>query len=118
MLDAGALRHRLEIQQNLGEGTYDSEYGAVAENWDTVATIWASVTTLSGREAEHARQLDAQASHRIEHRYYRDLTVRHRYLLTDGDRTRIFHIGHLDDIDQRRVKHVALVGEIVPASTT
>lgn len=109
-LSAGALRHRVTVQKNSGEGTYDASYGQVTDNWTDLEKIQASVTTLSGRELEFARQIVADATHRIEHRYYSLLGVKMRYKFG----SRIFHIGHLDNVEQRGVKHVALCAEVLP----
>ncbi|KAA0017110.1 phage head closure protein [Salinicola corii] len=44
---AGRLRHRVTIQRQ-GEGK--DELGQPVEGWEDVATVWAEVTGLSGRE--------------------------------------------------------------------
>lgn len=108
-LSAGTLRHRLKIQKNEGEGTYDSSYGQVTENWQTVSELQASVKTLSVRELEFSRQQVADATHQIIHRYNSLVTTKHRYKLG----SRIFAIGHIDNVENRNVTQVALCMEVL-----
>lgn len=107
-LSAGQLRHRLKIQKNAGEGTYDASYGAVTPDWQNVSELQASVRTLSGRELEYARQTVGDVTHEITHRYNSLLTIRHRYKFGD----RVFAIGHVDNVDQRNVVHKSLCMEV------
>ncbi|MCB0190645.1 MAG: phage head closure protein [Anaerolineae bacterium] len=74
---AGKLRHRVVIQQNTP--TRDTD-GAELESWSTVATVWAAVIPLSGREQfiNAEDQTVALSSTRIEMRYRSGLTTRMR----------------------------------------
>lgn len=47
-LDAGRLRHRVAIQERVQD--QDSDTGDIVESWLTLATVWAAVEPLSGRE--------------------------------------------------------------------
>jgi len=94
----GKLRHRITFQRQ--EDTKDNA-GRIVGNWIDVRTCSAEIITLSGNEAEIARQLIASATHRIRIRATRviQLTTKHRISF----RGRIFSIGHIDDVEQMRV---------------
>lgn len=59
---SGQLRHRVTIQQKAP--TRDT-YGGEVEAWTAVATVWASVEPLQGREFLEGRQIQAEVSTRI-----------------------------------------------------
>ena len=67
MMAAGTLRQRVAIQRQTV--TRDS-FGAEVVTWTDVATVWASVMALAGRELFDSRQTVAQVDHRV--------TIRHR----------------------------------------
>ncbi len=60
------LRHRVAIEQKTP--TRDT-FGGEVEAWNPVATVWASVEPLQGREYLEARQLEAEVTTRIRIRY-------------------------------------------------
>jgi len=62
----GDLRHRVTIQQLVS--SFD-EYNAPVETWQDVATVWAAVEPLSGREYFAAEQVQARVTTRITIRY-------------------------------------------------
>ena len=59
---SGMLRHRVTIEQKVP--TRDT-FGGEVETWTLVATVWASVEPLQGREYLAARQLQAELTTRI-----------------------------------------------------
>lgn len=104
MIDAGQLRHRVEIQsRTTTRGTRGQETGT----WATVATVWAKVEPLSGAEVTQARQQFASASHRVTIRYYAGLTPKHRFLFGD----RALNIEFVQNTEERNVEHVCTCGE-------
>lgn len=106
-LQAGKLRHKIQVQRNAGEGSYGS-HGEITDNWTKDFEAWASIETLSGRELELARQNFATATHRITMRYDSRLdNTRHR--IAHAGRT--FHIEHADNVDQRNIAWVLTCGE-------
>lgn len=62
MLSAGRLRDRVTIQTK--SVTRDA-YGAEVVTWATLATVWASVESLSGREYMAAQQVNAERVQRV-----------------------------------------------------
>ncbi|MBC7193869.1 phage head closure protein [Marinobacter sp.] len=68
---AGELRHRILIQR-LASG--QDEYGQPLNAWQDVATVWAKIEDLSGREYFQAQQVPtAQVSTRITIRWRPDI---------------------------------------------
>lgn len=67
----GELRHRVTLQQK--EVTED-ELKQQAEIWTDMATVWAAVEPLSGREYFAAKQINAELSVRVTIRYRKDVT--------------------------------------------
>lgn len=65
---AGRLRKRVTIQQKTTPVTQNT-YGEEAPVWETVATVWASVEPLRGREFLEARREGAEVTTRIVMRY-------------------------------------------------
>jgi len=95
---AGKLRHRVEIQE-LGETRRPD--GGVVEGWTTVATRWASVSPLSGRELFQAQVVDSDITHRVRMRHYTGLTTDHRLL---HNSTRVLNIGQILNLDERGIE--------------
>jgi len=65
-MQAGKLRHRIELQSNTP--TQDS-YGEPIASWATDDTVWASIEPLSGRELLRAQEVQAEVTTRIRIRY-------------------------------------------------
>lgn len=105
-MNAGMLRHRIQIQQ--ATETQDS-FGAVTQTWTTIATIWASIEAISGREFFDAAQVNAEITHRIRIRYRPDITTQMRA----AEGTRTFDIQAVLDPDGRRRELVLMVKEAV-----
>lgn len=80
MIQAGRLRHRVQIQ--IPVSTQDQQSGDLNADWQTVATVWAAIEPLSGREFIAAQ---AEAS-RINTR----ITIRYRTLHPDA---RLYHMA-------------------------
>ena len=68
----GSLRHRVALQQkNVTEDALKQQ----SEVWTDIATVWARIEPLSGREYAAARQINAEISVRITIRYRRGITA-------------------------------------------
>ena len=76
---AGTLRRRVTIQPY--ELVVD-DYGAPLhrESWKDVATVWASVEAVSGRDFFAARQEQSEVTHKVTIRYRGDVTAQMRVL--------------------------------------
>jgi len=60
------LRHRIVLQRP--DNTINS-FGEPVPGWTEVATVWAEVRPLSGREAEIAKSLRGNVSHSVTLRF-------------------------------------------------
>jgi SPP1 family predicted phage head-tail adaptor len=78
---AGELRQRVEIQRRTD--TQDS-VGQPIPVWSTVATVWARVEPLSGREFFTGQQLAAETDTRITIRFFSGLDARTMRAVHEG----------------------------------
>jgi len=76
----GPLRHRVTFESRK---TGRDEFGQPLEGWDVVATLWASVDPVSGRELMTAQQTQSEITHRIRCRYRAGIETAQR-ILFDG----------------------------------
>lgn len=65
-LTAQQLRHQITIQSR---STSQDATGGQVDTWSTVATVWAAIEPLQGREFFAAQQVQAETSVRIRMRY-------------------------------------------------
>jgi len=72
---AGKLRHRVTIQQATEAR---NSIGEVTRTWSALATVWANVEPLNGREFIDAQRPEVQVSHRVTMRYRSDVTPQMR----------------------------------------
>lgn len=61
-MNIGKLRHRITIQKQVNE---TNDYGAVVTKWRTLATVWADVRPISGREYFSAQQVQSEITTQI-----------------------------------------------------
>lgn len=62
----GKLRHRITLQKQVNK---PNDYGAVVPTWKNVATVWADVSPISGREYFSAQQVQSEVTTQIWMRY-------------------------------------------------
>lgn len=65
-MNIGKLRHRITLLKQVNEV---NDYGASVQTWRTVATVWAEVRPLSGREYFSAQQVQSEVTTQIWLRY-------------------------------------------------
>ena len=108
-IGAGQLKHRVRIQQ---PSVTKDALGAPTQAWVDLATVWADIQPLSGREARIADRIAAEVSHQI--------TVRYRPELDDSEavaqmrvlyRDRVFAIQAALNDDEANVAVILLVSE-------
>jgi len=63
---AGELRHRVTIQEAV---TAQNSFGEETPSWQDVATVWAAVEPLQGREYFDAQKQVAEVDTRVRVRY-------------------------------------------------
>lgn len=76
MLEAGKLRHRVTIQEQVE--TRDPRNGAVNVNWVNIATVWSAINPLSAKEFIAAQAEASKVTTRITIRYNDYITAKMR----------------------------------------
>lgn len=94
-MQVGKLRHRVEIQR-LTQGAYDS-LGEAVTTWETVATVWASVSPLTGKAFMGAKQAQSHVSHLVRMRFRGDIAPEMRVLHAG----RWLHIDAVLNVEER-----------------
>ena len=65
-MDIGKLRHRVPLQKQINA---PNDYGATVTKWRDIATVWAEIKPLSGREYFSAQQVQSEVTTQIWLRY-------------------------------------------------
>lgn len=96
---AGDLRRRVTLQSR---STIKDSFGAQSTAWSDVATVWAEVSPLSGRELMAAQSINVEISHLVTIRFQQQFAgpkavAAMRILYGD----RIFNIHASLDTDER-----------------
>lgn len=66
VMQIGKLRHRITLQKQVNTV---NDYGGAVTTWKNVATVWADVRPLSGREYFSAQQVQSEVTTQIWLRY-------------------------------------------------
>ena len=110
-MKAGKLNRRVTIEAP-PPGVSD-EYGHNDEggnrDWKVVASVWAQVTPLSGREFWRSQQVQSDITHEVVIRYRPD--VRHNQRIRYGDRT--LNIESVIDTEEAGVELRLMCKEVV-----
>lgn len=105
-MEGGKLRNRVDLQRVTV--TTDS-HGDQIKTWATLATVWASVEPLSGREFLQASQVASDVTVRIKIRGRSDITLTPKDRVQFG--SRVFDIRHVIDWGGRGVETQLLCTE-------
>lgn len=103
----GELRKLVTIQ---GESSTPDDAGGYVLSWTNLATAWAEITALNGREVYTAQHLEGRVTHRVTMRYRAGVTTDMR--LTCG--SRVFNIRAVMNSDERNRWLELLVEEGAP----
>lgn len=93
-MNIGDLRHRITIQQPVESS---NTFGEVEKTWQDVATVWASIEPLRGREYFDSQQINAEVTTRIRIRYRPGIKPKMRVVYGE----RIFDIQSVIDVEER-----------------
>ena len=96
MINARSLKDRIEIKQpsRIGDGS-----GGYSEGFEPVATVWAAVNTLNGREFWQAQQMQAEVTHKIRIRRNPDVKRSHVVFFD----SRVYEIMYILCQDKKRL---------------
>ena len=100
MRDRVTIQDRTITQDSFGQGT---------PTWFDLATVWAFVEPLSGREAWQAQMVRPDVTHQITMRAYPGLHPRMRLKLG----TRTFNIESVIDVENRGRQHTCVCKELL-----
>lgn len=65
-MNIGKLRHRVTLQKQINT---QNDYGAFVTTWQDIATIWAEIKPISGREYFEVSQVQSEVTTQIWIRY-------------------------------------------------
>ncbi len=109
MIRTGTLRKRVQIQRR---ATTQDTFGQQSDTWITLATVWADIESISGREVMAAQAVNVDISHTITVRYQsifaQPKTVVAYRVLYNG---RIFNIHSMSNAEERNAIVVLTVSE-------
>ena len=95
---AGLLRHRLALQ-SATEADSGTGSGQLDKTWTTYATVWGSITPLSGRELTEQQQVISEVTHKARIRYRSGVTSEHRIVWD----SRTFEIDNVLNWSERNI---------------
>ena len=98
----GELRQQIQLQQppTTGQDSFGALPATNDSDWTTVATVWAKISTMTGRELYQAQRIAAEASHKVIIRYYPGVSDSWRVLFG----TRKFDINAVLNLDERNAE--------------
>lgn len=76
---AARLSHQVTLQKN--ENVTDPRSGQKQQQWVDVATVWAGIEPLRGRELIAAQQVNSEVTTRIVMRWAADLLIDHSMMV-------------------------------------
>jgi SPP1 family predicted phage head-tail adaptor len=95
------IASRLKSQLLLEEESLISDgLGGQTSTWNTVATLWAEISPISGKEQLFASQLNSSVRYRLMLRYRGEVTTRMR--LRDDTNNRIFNIRSVINVEEKK----------------
>ena len=103
---AGRYRHRVVIQEKVVER---NDYGEEVITWSPVATVWADVQPIRGREYLETRQEQADVTHRVFLRWRSGMTPTMRLVF----KNRVMEIESVVDPGERRIGVEVVCREVV-----
>lgn len=107
VMKIGKLRHRVKIQAyTAGRDSFGGEEPV----WTDVATVWASVTPVSGKEYFASAQVNAEISTKITMRYISGITPKMRVVFGN----RVFEIISVLNFEERGIELNLMCKESVP----
>ncbi|AOR64860.1 phage head closure protein [Pectobacterium wasabiae] len=80
-MNIGKMRHRVTIQNFT---TTRDAGGQPIETWNDIATVWAEVSPISGRELVSSGAVSAEATIRVWMRFRRDVSAASRLYCLNG----------------------------------
>lgn len=105
-MKAGDLRHRVTIQKQTAD---TDSFGDEQNVWQDIATVWAAVEPLRGREFFQSQKENAETTVRIRIRYRNGITQDMRVVFGD----KVYEINSIIDIDERHTELQLMCQEVI-----
>ena len=105
MAAAGKRRNLVKLQKAI---VTTDEYGDGLTTYQTIATAWVSIKSLSGRELINAQQVSSEVTHEITAFFNQQISPRDRVLFG----SREFNIESKANPDQREKDMVLICKEL------
>ena len=102
----GEMRQRIALQAK----SITKSEGIPLESWITVATVWAAVSDISGKEYFQAGAMQSEVTTRIRIRYQTGINSSMRVLYG----SRVFQILSVIDKDERHRVIELMCKEVIP----
>lgn len=93
-MQAGKLRHRVTIKALSNTQDSFGDESKATEVWTEVATVWADVKPLQGRELIQAQQLHQETTHQVTIRFRRGISPTNKLIFKDRE---LHILGFIDD---------------------
>ncbi len=101
----GNLRHRVTLQQKT---VIEDDLKQHTENWTDIASVWARIEPLSGREYFAAKQINSEISVRVTIRYLPGITTEARVVFGG----RIFEVLSVVNPEERCESLILMCREV------
>lgn len=112
-IDPGQYRTKLIYQEQV---SIADEYGDAVDVWEDVATVWARLKPLSGREAYFAQQVQAETTHEVLCRYRPGVKPTGRFVVAGTSRN--LGILSIADTESMRIElRIMCVERLTPDGT-
>jgi len=98
-ISAGMLNQRVEIHS---KSEASDDHGEITSTFTKVATRWASVQQLTGKELFEAQQIDARRTYKVTMRFFSGLTETYQLVF----KSRIFKIIGVNDVMEQQHLHI------------
>ena len=110
MIDPGKMRSRITVQSFTGKtDSFGDPRQDDDSQWEDVATLWAAIDPISGKEFYAAQQSQSVVSHKVRCRYRDGLTTAMR--IKYG--SRLFKILSIIDWEERHESLLIMCQELV-----
>lgn len=97
-MNPGRLRHRITLQEY--KEVLDEYKTPIDEGWEDVATVWASIEPIQGREYIQLQNTQSELTTRIRIRFRVGVKPSMRVLYGD----RVFNIQSVIDFEERHIE--------------
>ena len=111
MIDPGKMRHCVTFQSFIGAvDSFGDPLSSDDTQWADVATVWAAIDPVSGKEFYAVQQSQSEVTHKVRCRYCPGLTTAMR--IKYGGR--LFRIISILDWEERHESLLIMCKELVP----